>query len=76
MNNIEDLLSSAKTPDEAMKIAKEYGYDVELRKDGELSDDDLENVSGGACVHNVVQADYCVVVRDQNTGEILCVIPY
>lgn len=66
-NNIitEELLEkikSVKSAEEMMALAKENGieisaedaekYYVQLAKTGELSDDELDNVSGGACSGN------------------------
>ena len=42
----------------------------------ELDEGSLESVSGGATYTSEVYANYSVVVRDKNTGEILCVLPY
>lgn len=71
-------LEKAKTPEEARRIANEYGLDIEMRKNinMELDEDSLENVSGGATYTNETRTSYSVVVRDKNTGEILCVLPY
>ena len=75
--NVKDLLTNTKNPEEAIRIAEEYGYNVEIKNNNDLlNDDDLENVSGGATYSQETYASYSVVVRDKNTGEILCVIPY
>lgn len=73
-----ERLEKAKTPEEARRIANEYGLDIEVRKNmsAELDEDSLENVSGGATYTKETYASYSVVVRDKNTGEILCVLPY
>lgn len=49
----------AKSVDELLKLAAEYGYEIskdeaeeiyaELNKKGELADEELENVVGGSC---------------------------
>lgn len=73
-----ERLEKAKTPEEARRIANEYGLDIEMRKNinTELDEDSLENVSGGATYTSETYTNYSVVVRDKNTGEILCVLPY
>lgn len=73
-----ERLEKAKTPEEARRIANEYGLDIEVRKNmsAELDEDSLENVSGGATYTKETHASYSVVVRDKNTGEVLCVLPY
>ncbi len=75
---VKERLEKAKTPEEARRIANEYGLDIEMRKNinTELDEGSLENVSGGATYTSEVYANYSVVVRDKNTGEILCVLPY
>ena len=70
------LFENVKTPEEAINIAKKYGYDVEIKNNRELDELELENISGGGTYLKEIYASYSVVVRDKNTGEILCVVPY
>lgn len=74
--NLKERLKTAGSPEEAINIARKYGCDTELRSNSELSDDTLDGISGGATVIKETYTSYSVVVRDKNTGEILCVVPY
>ncbi len=73
---IKDLFNSAENPEEVIRIAKRNGFDVELKNNKELNEDDLESVFGGARYLRENYASYSVVVRDKKTGAILCVVPY
>lgn len=74
--NLKNLLLKAKSPEDAVRIATKYGYNTEIKKNKELAEEDLSNVSGGRTEETVTRASYSVVVRDKNTGEILCVMEY
>lgn len=70
------LFKNVKTPEEAIRLAKKYGHILEVKNNRELDELELENVSGGGTYLKETHASYSVVVRDKNTGEILCVVPY
>lgn len=74
--NLKERLENAGSPEEVINIARKYGCDTELRSNSELSDDTLDGVSGGATVIKETYTSCSVVVRDRNTGEVLCVMPY
>ena len=44
---IQEKLKAAKTPEEVVAIAKEYGHEFTADKITELSENELESVSGG-----------------------------
>ena len=44
---IQDKLKAAKSPEEVVAIAKEYGHEFTADKITELSEEELEGVSGG-----------------------------
>ena len=44
---LQDKLKAAKTPEEVVAIAKEHGHEFTADKITELSEDELEGVSGG-----------------------------
>ena len=58
-SEMKSVAMRAKSVEELLKLAEEYGYEVskdeaeeiyaELNKEGELSDEELENVTGGSC---------------------------
>ncbi len=75
-DSLKERLKNAGSPEEAINIARKYGCDTEIRSNGALNDDALDGVSGGATVVKETYASYSVVVRDKNTGEVLCVMPY
>ena len=74
--NLKKILLRAKYPKDAVRVATKYGYDTEIKGNGELDEEELNNVSGGRTEEFVTYASYSVVVRDRNTGEILAVVPY
>ena len=47
--SIQDKLKAAKSPEDVVGIAKEYGYEFTANKmtEGELSEEELEGVAGG-----------------------------
>ena len=49
-SNLQDKLKEAKTPEDVVGIAKENGHEFTADKFSQLSDDELEGVSGGAGV--------------------------
>lgn len=73
---IKDLLANAKNPEDVVRIATKYGYNTEIKKNKELNESELKNISGGKTETSVRYASYSVVVRDKTTGEILAVLPY
>lgn len=64
---------TAKSPEELMALAKENGIELDedgarsyfeqLNKSGELSDEELDNVSGGGCHIKVGRKKYTVVTN-------------
>ncbi|MCQ2814990.1 MAG: Nif11-like leader peptide family RiPP precursor, partial [Bacilli bacterium] len=63
-------LKACKTPEELKAVAKEIGYELtdeeadayfkQLTESGELSDDELTNVSGGTCFRQRNREIYCI----------------
>ena len=47
--SIQDKLKAAKSPEDVVSIAKEYGHEFTSDKITPLSEDDLESMAGGAC---------------------------
>ncbi|KZR84143.1 Nitrogen fixation protein of unknown function [Synechococcus sp. MIT S9509] len=45
---LQEKLKAAKTPDEVVSIAKEHGHEFTADKISQLSESELEGVSGGA----------------------------
>jgi predicted ribosomally synthesized peptide with nif11-like leader len=45
--SIQEKLKAAKTPEDVVTIAKEYGYEFTADKITELSEEELEGVAGG-----------------------------
>ena len=58
-SEMKSVAMQAKSVEELLKLAEEYGYEIskkeaeeiyaELNQKGELSDEELENVTGGSC---------------------------
>ena len=48
-SNLQDKLKAAKSPEDVVGIAKEQGHEFTADKINQLSDDELEGVSGGVC---------------------------
>ena len=46
-SNLQDKLKAAKSPDDVVTIAKEYGHEFTADKINRLTDDELQGVSGG-----------------------------
>ena len=46
-SNLQDKLKAAKSPEDVVGIAKEYGHEFSVDKLGQLSKEELEGVSGG-----------------------------
>tara|TARA_Y100000739_G_scaffold22430_1_gene17462 strand:+ start:265 stop:495 length:231 start_codon:yes stop_codon:yes gene_type:complete len=44
---LQDKLKAAKSPDEVVSIAKEYGHEFTADKFSQLSEEELEGVAGG-----------------------------
>lgn len=73
IDNIYEKARQAKTADELLAIARENGaelteeqanaYFERLNKSGELSDDELDNVSGGGCQTKVGGEKHTVVTN-------------
>lgn len=74
--DIKEKLKNARSAEEAISIARKYGYDTELRSGGAVDDDALSAVSGGVNVVSETHASYSVAVLNNSTGEVFCVLPY
>ena len=58
-SEMKSVAMQAKSVEELLKLAAEYGYEIskeeaeeiyaDLNQEGELSDEELENVTGGSC---------------------------
>ena len=55
-SNLQEKLKAAKSPEDVVGIAKEHGHEFTADKFGQLSEEELESLSGGT--------DFCYV----NTG--------
>lgn len=69
-DNIKEKLKNARSTEEALRIAKMYGCDTEIRRN-KLNDDALENISGGENVIQETHISNSVVVIHPETGEVL-----
>ena len=58
---LQDKLKAAKSPDEVVSIAKEYGHEFTADKFSQLSEDELEVVAGGSNTCPGFLASLCVV---------------
>ena len=54
--SIQEKLKAAKTPEDVVDIAKEYGHEFTADKITELSEDELEGVAGGTLNPNIYVA--------------------
>ena len=50
-SNLQDKLKAAKSPEDVASIAKELGHEFTPDKLDQLSDEELESVSGGTVSH-------------------------
>lgn len=67
-NELMKKVEAAKSPEEIIDLAKKYKLEIaeeqakalydRMNKSGELSDDELDNVSGGGCGQQQQQTDY------------------
>ncbi|MAD68707.1 nif11-like leader peptide domain protein [Synechococcus sp. BIOS-U3-1] len=48
-SNLRGKLKAAKTPEDVVSIAKEHGHEFTADKISNLSEEELEGVSGGVC---------------------------
>ena len=48
--SIQDKLKAAKTPEDVVGIAKEHGHEFTADKFSQLSEEELEGVSGGGTI--------------------------
>ena len=53
--SIQDKLKAAKSPEDVVGIAKEHGHEFTAGKITELSEEELEGVTGGAICENIVK---------------------
>ena len=51
-SNLQEKLKAAKSPEDVVAIAKEHGHEFTADKITELSEDELEGVSGGGACQN------------------------
>ena len=64
--SIQDKLKAAKSPEEVVAIAKECGHEFTAAKINQLSDEELEGVSGGLiqktilCKQNTIFGSQCI----------------
>ena len=47
-SNLQEKLKAAKSPEDVVAIAREYGHEFTADKIAELSEEELEGVAGGA----------------------------
>ena len=52
--SLQENLNAAKSPEDVVGIAKEYGFEFTADKLTELSEKDLENISGGTLAAAVI----------------------
>jgi predicted ribosomally synthesized peptide with nif11-like leader len=64
--SLQEKLKDAKSPEEVVTIAKEHGHDFTADKLSQLSNEELENVSGGWCF--VSQQNNSNVCASNNCG--------
>ena len=56
--SIQDKLKAAKTPEEVVGIAKDHGHEFTADKVNQLSEGELEGVSGSGCHHGIGPGGY------------------
>ena len=54
--SIQDKLKAAKTPEDVVGVAKEHGHEFAQDHMQELSEEELEGVSGGTGMNSVIRA--------------------
>lgn len=64
-STIKEKLKEARSPEEVVAIAKEHGHDFTADKLGQLSEEELENVTGGiiCLLSNINLSNLCAVGR-------------
>ena len=58
-SNLQDKLKAAKSPEDVVAIAKEYGHEFTADKITELSEEELEGAAGGAKTKNCCMSGNC-----------------
>ena len=58
--NLQERLKAAKSPDDMVSIAKEHGHKFEAEHISQLSEKELESVSGGTLISPIVFATFDV----------------
>ena len=58
-SSLQDKLKAAKSPDEVVSIAKEHGHEFTADKINQLSEEELEGVSGGGKSNETGAACFC-----------------
>ncbi|QNI54295.1 nif11-like leader peptide domain protein [Synechococcus sp. BIOS-E4-1] len=65
-SNLQEKLKAAKSPEDVVGIAKEHGHEITADKINQLSDEELEGVSGGLiqktilCKQNTIFGSQCI----------------
>ena len=56
-SNLQKKLTTVKSPEDVVGIAKEHGYEFTAEKIGQLSEEELEGVAGGTiCYVGAIQS--------------------
>jgi len=55
-SNLQEKLKGAKSPEDVVSIAKEHGHDFALEHINQLTDNELEGVSGGTAITPIIAA--------------------
>ena len=58
-SSLQEKLKAAKSPDEVVSIAKEHGHEFTADKINQLSEEELEGVSGGGKSNETGAACFC-----------------
>ena len=61
-STLQDKLKAAKSPDEVVTIAKEYGHEFASDKLSQLSESELDGIAGSGCTINSSLCGECTKV--------------
>ena len=60
--SIQDKLNAAKSPEDVVGIAKEYGHEFTAKHLTQLSEEELEGVAGGSGQSTVIVQNPCIMI--------------
>tara|TARA_B100001063_G_scaffold21860_1_gene16723 strand:- start:445 stop:702 length:258 start_codon:yes stop_codon:yes gene_type:complete len=65
-SNLQEKLKAAKSPEDVVGIAKEYGHEITADKLSKLSEAELEGVAGGVVHTNTIGKHCCLETAGQH----------